>query len=90
MGGYSNVGASVVDFKNHRRDMLAHINDSDAQMFINHLSKKKELSPAFCFEYDVDSAGRLSRVFWCDPISRKNFTFFGEVVSFDATYGSNR
>ncbi|KAL8141705.1 hypothetical protein V2J09_014737 [Rumex salicifolius] len=84
------VGASVVDFKNFRRDMLAYIGGSDAQMTINKFSNKKNLSHAFCFDYDVDSCGRLTRLFWADPMSRKNFSLFGNVVSFNATYRTNR
>ncbi|XP_031106329.1 protein FAR1-RELATED SEQUENCE 5-like [Ipomoea triloba] len=42
------------------------------------------------FEYDVDEADQLSRVFLADAVSRKNFSLFGDVVSFDATYRTNR
>ncbi|XP_031090981.1 protein FAR1-RELATED SEQUENCE 2-like [Ipomoea triloba] len=45
---------------------------------------------AFGFEYDVDDGGQLSRVFLADAVSRKNFSLFGDVVSFDATYRTNR
>ncbi|XP_019166905.1 PREDICTED: protein FAR1-RELATED SEQUENCE 5-like [Ipomoea nil] len=48
VGDYSEVGATVVDFKN------------------------------------------MSRLFWADPMSKKNFAAFGDVVSFDATYSTNR
>ncbi|XP_019176444.1 PREDICTED: protein FAR1-RELATED SEQUENCE 5-like [Ipomoea nil] len=49
-----------------------------------------EYSSAFDFEYDVDEGDQLSRVFWADAVSRKNFALFGDVVSFDATYRTNR
>ncbi|XP_031097041.1 uncharacterized protein LOC116001296 [Ipomoea triloba] len=45
---------------------------------------------AFGFEYDVDDGDQLSRVFLADAVSRKNFSLFGDVVSFDATYRTNR
>ncbi|KAL8128916.1 hypothetical protein V2J09_018071 [Rumex salicifolius] len=88
--GYSQVGASAVDFKNYRRDMLAYIGGSDTQMTINKFLKKKELSAAFFFEYDVDACDCLTRLFWADPMCRKNYSLFGDVVSFDATYRTNR
>jgi hypothetical protein len=37
----------------------------------------------------VDEQGRLIRVFWADAMSRKNYSLFGDVVSFDATYTTN-
>ena len=90
VGGFANVGASAVDFKNYKRDLMAYIEGSDAQMVINRFEKKKEMCSAFYFAYDVDKSDRLTRLFWTDPVSRKNFSLFGEVVSFDSTYRTNR
>ncbi|XP_019173845.1 PREDICTED: protein FAR1-RELATED SEQUENCE 5-like [Ipomoea nil] len=87
IGEYSNVGATGVDFKNFKRDLMAYILNGDAQLFIDTLFKRRELCEAFEFEYDVD---QLTRVFWADAVSRKNFALFGDVVLFDATYRSNR
>ncbi|XP_074297405.1 protein FAR1-RELATED SEQUENCE 5-like [Silene latifolia] len=50
---------------------------------------KKAMSPSFYFNFDVDDEKRLSKVFWADPISIKNYALFGEAVSFDATYNFN-
>nr|GMD36077.1 protein FAR1-RELATED SEQUENCE 5-like [Ipomoea batatas] len=38
----------------------------------------------------VDENNHLSRLFWYDPIARCNFSNFGDIVSFDATYGTNK
>ncbi|XP_019171210.1 PREDICTED: protein FAR1-RELATED SEQUENCE 5-like [Ipomoea nil] len=90
VGEYYNVGATGVDFKNFKRDLMAYILNGDAQLFIDTLFKRRELCEAFDFEYDVDEVDQLSRVFWADAISRKNFALFGDVVSFDATYRTYR
>ncbi|XP_019172839.1 PREDICTED: protein FAR1-RELATED SEQUENCE 5-like [Ipomoea nil] len=58
VGDYSEVGATVVDFK-----MSEGISEHTYWM---------------------------SRLFWTDPMSKKNFAAFGDVVSFDATYSTNR
>ncbi|RAL53565.1 hypothetical protein DM860_012180 [Cuscuta australis] len=63
VGGYDNVGATAVDFKNFRRDLKAYIAGGESN--------------------------QLTRLFWCDPVARKNYTLFGDVVSFDATYETN-
>ena len=52
--------------------------------------KKKESCDAFTYEYEVDSRSRLMHLFWCDPIAKKNFMQFGDIVSFDTTYSTNR
>ncbi|XP_031095150.1 protein FAR1-RELATED SEQUENCE 5-like [Ipomoea triloba] len=90
VGEYSNVGATSVDFQNFKRDLMAYILNGDAQLFIDTLFKRRELCEAFGFEYDVDEANQLSRVFLADAVSRKNFSLFGDIVSFDATYRTNR
>ncbi|XP_019160733.1 PREDICTED: protein FAR1-RELATED SEQUENCE 5-like [Ipomoea nil] len=64
VGDYSNVGATGVDFKNFKRDLMAYILNGDAQLFIDTLFKRRELCEAFEFEYDVDDVDQLSRVFW--------------------------
>ncbi|XP_031096835.1 protein FAR1-RELATED SEQUENCE 5-like [Ipomoea triloba] len=88
-GEYSNVGAISVDFQNFKRDLMAYILNGDAQLFIDTLFKRRELCEAFGFEYDVDEGDQLSRVFFAS-VSRKNFSLFGDVASFDATYRTNR
>ena len=48
VGGHCHVGAMKNDFKNFKRDIMTYINEADAQMVINRLKKKKELSPHSC------------------------------------------
>ncbi|XP_019164461.1 PREDICTED: protein FAR1-RELATED SEQUENCE 5-like [Ipomoea nil] len=90
VGDYSEVGATVVDFKNVRRDLRAYILGADAQILVHNLIKRQEMCPAFAFDYEVDEDEQMSRLFWADPMSKKNFAAFGDVVSFDATYSTNR
>ncbi|KAL3651097.1 hypothetical protein CASFOL_007500 [Castilleja foliolosa] len=90
VGGYSNIGCTSVEFKNCNRDLKAYAKGCDAQMILNNLFNKRELSNAFFFEYDTDDKDQLTRLFWADPISRRNYAAFGDVVSFDATYSTNR
>ncbi|KAH6770806.1 hypothetical protein C2S52_015609 [Perilla frutescens var. hirtella] len=61
-----------------------------AQIMIDNLFKRRELCSAFYFEYLVDGKNQLRHIFWADPICRRNFTAFGDSVSFDATYNTNR
>ncbi|XP_021749463.1 protein FAR1-RELATED SEQUENCE 5-like [Chenopodium quinoa] len=89
-GSHDNVGASKQDFKNFYRDLKAYIDGSDAQMFVDNFQNKKVLWSAFFFSYDVDEEDRLCRALWADPICRKNYALFGDMVSFDTTFKTNR
>ncbi|CAH9117244.1 unnamed protein product [Cuscuta epithymum] len=90
VGGYSNIGATAVDFKNFKRDLRAYIEGVDAQMLIDKLFRKVEVCSSFFFDYDVDENDQLTKIFWADPICRRNYSYFGDVVSFDATFRTNR
>lgn len=90
LGGHEVVGCSVVEVRNFSRDMKAYVEGSDAQMFINELCRKKEICQAFMFDYEVVSEDKLKSVFWCDPVCRRNYHMFGDVVTFDSTYSTNK
>ncbi|XP_074304375.1 protein FAR1-RELATED SEQUENCE 7-like [Silene latifolia] len=46
--------------------------------------------PWFFFDFDVDSDGSLSKAIWADGIARRNYSIFGDAVSFDPTYSTNK
>ncbi|XP_074277883.1 protein FAR-RED IMPAIRED RESPONSE 1-like [Silene latifolia] len=54
------------------------------------LHAKKAMSPSFFFDFDVDDQSRITKLFWADPISLKNYALFGDVVFVDATYNFNQ
>jgi len=76
--------------QNYFSDLRTKIKDADAQMFVAQLERKKEVNPAFFYEFMVDEQRRLVRVFWADAICRKNYSVFGDVISVDATYTTNQ
>jgi hypothetical protein len=88
-GGFEYVGCTKKDLQNYYSDFRNKIKDADAQMFIENLRTLKDLDPNFFFEYEVKD-GRLFRVFWADTISRKNYIYFGDILSFDTTYSTNQ
>ncbi|XP_019179720.1 PREDICTED: protein FAR1-RELATED SEQUENCE 1-like [Ipomoea nil] len=63
VGDYSEVGATIMDFKNVRRDLRAYILGADAQILVHNLIKKQEMCPAFAFDYEVDEDEQMSRLY---------------------------
>ncbi|XP_074304704.1 protein FAR1-RELATED SEQUENCE 5-like [Silene latifolia] len=88
--GYENVGAQLVDFKNFGRDIKCFIGDWDAQLFVNYFEDKRDTTEGFYFAYEVDSGKCLVRVFWCDAESRRNYALFGDYITYDPTYSTNK
>ncbi|KAK9713961.1 hypothetical protein RND81_06G061500 [Saponaria officinalis] len=88
--GYENVGASLLDFKNFQREVKLFIGDADAEMFINNLEKLVHSKKGFQYAYHVDKGRNLPRVFWTDVHGKSAYLAFGDGVSFDPTYGTNK
>ena len=90
-GGYNLFGGLVDDFKNYMRDLNCFIGGSDAQMLVDKMTTRKENVDNFSFEYRVDdNTKQLNAIFWADETAKTNYKEFGDVVSFDATFRSNR
>lgn len=91
VGSYEDVGATVCDFKNFARNVKVRIRDHDANMLLAKFKLKKETSNnTFYYEYKVDREGHLTGLFWTDAIGQANFEVFGDIVSFDLTFRTNR
>ncbi|KAK8919006.1 Protein FAR1-RELATED SEQUENCE 5 [Platanthera zijinensis] len=90
VGGYENVGFTCVDARNYVRDLKALIADSDAQMFIQNFKNLQQHNSSFYYAYELDADDHLKCVFWADEIARNNFSVFGDLLSFDTTYNTNK
>ncbi|XP_071709077.1 protein FAR1-RELATED SEQUENCE 5-like [Rutidosis leptorrhynchoides] len=88
-GGIDNVGPLPVDFNNFHRDLIQSLGDTDAHIAIEQLLMKKNTLPNFSVEYYCDHNDFLRGVFWVENISKLNYKEFGDIVGFDATYGTN-
>ncbi|XP_019163433.1 PREDICTED: protein FAR1-RELATED SEQUENCE 5-like [Ipomoea nil] len=89
-GSYENVGATDMEFHNFKRDLQSYVDVVDGEMIIERFKTKREVCDRFFFDYHLDEENRLARLFWADPIGRGSFSCYGDVISFDATYSTNR
>ncbi|XP_074351719.1 protein FAR1-RELATED SEQUENCE 5-like [Apium graveolens] len=90
VGGYGNIGAYVQDFQNFNRDLKCYVGEADAQMLLDKFKVLHETCESFYYAYDVDSEGHLTTLFWADATGRRNYEIYGDDVSFDATFNTNR
>nr|GEW55006.1 hypothetical protein [Tanacetum cinerariifolium] len=63
--------------------------ESDTQMLINKMENIKMYVPKFTFQYRVENS-ELVAMFWADEVAKCNYKEFGDIVSFDATFNSNK
>lgn len=60
------------------------------RMVVEMLLRKKEFNPGFTMKYFTDDTNSLAGLFWADDEAKLNYFTFGDVVSFDATFRSNK
>ncbi|GKA10244.1 FAR1-related sequence 5-like protein, partial [Tanacetum coccineum] len=89
-GGFDEVGATSVDCKNFRRGINLFIGEYDVEMVVELLMNKKEYINGFSCDYFTNDDGNLSGLFWADEVAKHNYLSFGDVISFDATFRSNK
>ncbi|KAK1359718.1 hypothetical protein POM88_044192 [Heracleum sosnowskyi] len=87
---YENVGATSREFRNFDRDLKAFVGVADAQMIIDKFKVKQETDPCFFNDVDVDPDGNLTKLFWADSTARRNYKLYGDAVSFDPTFNTNK
>ncbi|XP_042025854.1 protein FAR1-RELATED SEQUENCE 5-like [Salvia splendens] len=86
LGGFDLVGCTVGDIRNASRDIKAYAHGFDVQMVLDDMAKKKEMSEAFTYHYEVNESEQLVALFWCNSLMKRNYHMFGDIVSFDSTY----
>ncbi|XP_074342925.1 protein FAR1-RELATED SEQUENCE 5-like [Apium graveolens] len=91
-GGIEKIGFSAQDVRNVIRDIRRRVFDSvDAEcglVLLRDLQKQSDGN--FFYRVDVDEENRVRGLVWVDPRSLNAYKNFGDVVTFDSTYRTNR
>nr|DAD37087.1 TPA_asm: hypothetical protein HUJ06_007728 [Nelumbo nucifera] len=75
------------DVENQRH---LYLEAGDRQAMLEYFTCMQEENTNFFYAIDLDDEQRLRNVFWVDPKGRHDYTYFGDIVSFDTTYIKNR
>ncbi|XP_022040008.1 protein FAR1-RELATED SEQUENCE 2-like [Helianthus annuus] len=87
-GGFEDVGASKVEFKNYKRHINLFIGEYDADMVVRHLNERNHSQPNFSYDYITDEENRLKGLFWCDDQAKRNYHVFGDTIITAKAVGS--
>ncbi|KAK1589558.1 hypothetical protein Q3G72_035271 [Acer saccharum] len=90
-GGFENLPFLEKDCRNYI-DKARHLRlgAGGAGALREYFLRMQYKNPGFFALMDLDDDGRLKNVFWADPRSRAAYQYFGDVVTFDTTYLTNR
>lgn len=88
-GSFNLDGGTVIDYKNEAKKVNCFMEKDDAQMLVDKYLGKKKIDPTLTFEFICDKRV-LTSVFWADEAAKGNYREFGDIVSFDATFRTNK
>ncbi|KAF5466222.1 hypothetical protein F2P56_016169 [Juglans regia] len=90
-GGFENLPFLEKDCRNYM-DKARHLRlgKGGAGALQDYFLRMQYKNPGFLALMDLDDEGRLKNVFWADPCSRAAYKYFGDMVTFDTTYLTNR
>ncbi|KAL3831096.1 hypothetical protein ACJIZ3_019898 [Penstemon smallii] len=88
-------GAGKVSFR--RKDdnnwlnkiRLEKIRGGDVNTILTLFENMKLQDNGFIYKYTIDEEGVLTRLFWCDGVSKAEYKLFGDMIVFDSTYNTN-
>ncbi|XP_039684068.1 protein FAR1-RELATED SEQUENCE 5 [Medicago truncatula] len=88
-GGYEKIGFRKKDIYNQigKQRLLKRCDGKNALQYLHGLASNDSL---MFYRHTVDGEGRLEHLFWCDGISQMDYGAYGDVLAFDATYGTNK
>ncbi|KAH6789821.1 FAR1-related sequence 5 [Perilla frutescens var. frutescens] len=89
-GGISKVGFTEVDCRNYMRNNRQRSMEGDIQLLLDYLKQKQAENLNFFYAVQGDEDQFAGNVFWADPKARSDYNHFGDTVTFDTTYRSNR
>jgi zinc finger SWIM domain-containing protein 3 len=73
------------------RERNKYLESNDAQILLEYLKNKHIEDPAFFYAMQIDKQdGRIANFFWTDGQSIMDYACFGDAVSFDTTFQTNK
>jgi hypothetical protein len=90
-GGYDNLAFGEKDCRNYiAKSRHLRLGTEGVVALRDYFSRMRTENDDFYFQMDLDDECRLKNVFWADARSRASYEDFGDVVTFDTTYLTNK
>ncbi|RYQ88597.1 protein FAR1-RELATED SEQUENCE 6-like [Arachis ipaensis] len=89
--GPSNLGYSEKDLRNYITARLRTSNvNVDVREMINYFMRMKDINPNFFYAINLDNECKFRSAVWVDARCRVSYKYYGDVVSLDSTYNTNK
>ena len=64
--------------------------EDDVKKLLDFFEKMQKINPEFFYDYDVDADNRVRNVFWANASCRGSYEDFGDCITFDTMYKTNK
>ena len=64
--------------------------EDDVKKLLAFFEKMQQTNPEFFYDYDKDVDNRVRNIFWANASCRGSYEDFGDCVTFDTTYKTNK
>ncbi|KAL6551959.1 hypothetical protein OROGR_008113 [Orobanche gracilis] len=89
--GYDNLAFGEKDCRNYiDKVRRLRLGTGDAEAIQNYFVRMQKQNSNFYYVMDVDDDSSLRNVFWADARCRAAYEYFGDVITFDTTYLTNK
>ncbi|XP_042497661.1 protein FAR1-RELATED SEQUENCE 5-like [Macadamia integrifolia] len=90
-GGTESLGYIMQDQKNYLRTKRQYsLSYGEAGSLLKYFENQSMNNPSFTYSLQLDSDEQITNIFWADPKMRIDYAQFGDVVSFDTTFCTNK
>ena len=90
-GGRDALGYTKQDQKNYLHSKRQReLKYGEAGSLLRYFQKQRRENPSFYFKVQLDASKQITNIFWTDAQMIIDYNLFGDVVSFDTTYRTNK
>ncbi|XP_051184174.1 protein FAR1-RELATED SEQUENCE 5 isoform X3 [Lolium perenne] len=91
VGGRPNLSYTLRDHKNYLRTKCQReMAYGQAGSMLKYFQDKIAENPSFQYALQMDCEEQIANIFWVDAKMNMDYAHFGDVVSFDTTFGTNK
>ncbi|XP_065625239.1 protein FAR1-RELATED SEQUENCE 5-like isoform X2 [Quercus suber] len=90
-GGRANLGFTELDQYNYLRTRRQkNLIYGQAACLLGYFQEQLTTNPSFQYAVQLDNVEQITNIFWADARMIIDYSNFGDVVTFDTTYGTNK
>jgi zinc finger SWIM domain-containing protein 3 len=91
VGSSVNLSYTLQDHKNYLRGKRQHeMAYGQAGSMLMYFQEKIVENPSFQYALQMDREEQIANIFWVDAKMLTDYAYFGDVFSFDTTFGTNK